>query len=188
MKTDYSLEMAARPRSKEVGPVSMAVASLRASAGMTQQELAHFLKVAVPTVGRWETGRIPAKNFLKELLAMARDQNRPDLVEIFQAAAQEDIDVYALMALNRIGVMMMEARNRLFKLTSASAEFDTEPLPPAEVNMRADEAWQIIAKAGKLAESFDFNSPKFGSFEELLKDSPRPGQSGFRTLDTVIRT
>lgn len=162
MDNRYSLNMAGRPKSKPAGPVSSAVAELRTAAGMTQQGLAHFLGVGVPTVGRWETVRVPDKKFLKELLGMAINMERPELGEVFRLALVENTGLDALMSMPQISGHLAHAQSHLAYLTTAFEEFRKEPLTEAETMQIADEVMRCLGRARRLAAVLDINSPHFG--------------------------
>jgi DNA-binding transcriptional regulator YiaG len=62
----------ARPSSVPKSPVSIAMIKMRHHLGMTQAELARALRVALPTVGRWESWD-PPQRFALGLLAVFAD-------------------------------------------------------------------------------------------------------------------
>ena len=162
MVSEHYANMAGRPKSKPAGPVGSAIAELRTAAGMTQQQLAHFLGVAVPSVGRWETVRVPEKKYLKQFLEMAQSAKRPDLANVFRSALLEDAGVAALISMSQIALHLGLAQNRLAHLTTPFQEFRKQPLTEAETMKIADDVWAAVSRARGLAEALDLNSPHFG--------------------------
>lgn len=130
---------------------------------MTQHELANFLGVAVPTVGRWETGRTPESKFLKMLVEVAINLGRPDLQEVFRIALLEDSGVEALLSISSMYALLSHAHSHVWKLSSKFDEFREKPMTDEEVKKTADEALRDISKALLLARRLNFNHPDFGS-------------------------
>ena len=63
--------------SKDKDPVSVAMILMRHQLGLTQAELAHALKVALPTVGRWESWDPPRGIILERLARFAEFHGLP---------------------------------------------------------------------------------------------------------------
>jgi transcriptional regulator with XRE-family HTH domain len=60
---------------------------MRRNLNLTQQQLAASLKVALPTVGKWESSRSPTGESLMLLAAFAHQTGEEESAKVFQVAA-----------------------------------------------------------------------------------------------------
>lgn len=156
-----SNNMAARPRQINSGTVSSVVAQLRKAHGMTQQAFSNHLGVALNTVARWETVRVPDKQHLLKLAEMATLIGREDISDILRLAAlDEDGVMQAFEAFQRMELLLGLVQNKLFYLTSAFDEFRTEPLCEEDVKQRADEIWKEVSEAKLIAKRRGLDASK----------------------------
>ena len=147
-----SKSMAARPRKIDSGTVSSVVAELRKAHGMTQQAFSNHLGVALNTVARWETVRVPDRQHLSKLAEMATLIGRDDISDILRLAAlDEDGVIQAFKAFQRMESLLGSAQSKLAKLTSAYDEFRTQPLCEQDVKNAADEIWKEVSEAKLIA-------------------------------------
>jgi transcriptional regulator with XRE-family HTH domain len=146
--------MAPRPKQLEPGKVSALVAELRKAYGMTQQAFSNNLGVALNTVARWESIRVPDKDYLPKLADMAVAIGRNDIADILRIASlDEDGAIQMVVAFGRIEQLLGSARGKLFKLTTANQEFERQPLSPQQIRGVADEVWEDLSRALKIAKT-----------------------------------
>ena len=81
----------ARPRESTPNAVSDSVRQLRESQGLTQQEFANRLGVAITTIARWETIRPPNGKSLAQLYLFAVDHQQYKLAQILHAALANEL-------------------------------------------------------------------------------------------------
>jgi hypothetical protein len=79
----------ARPTSREKDPLSLAVIQMRRQLKMTQADLARALKVALPTVGRWESWNPPTGSTIERLGRFARAHGVDDTT--FRKAIEDNM-------------------------------------------------------------------------------------------------
>lgn len=81
-----------RPRKiRELNPVSAAVVKLREESGLSQQAFSNQLGIAMVTVAKYESGRLPTGKSLTALHRFATAQGRFDLAKIFEDALLTEI-------------------------------------------------------------------------------------------------
>lgn len=73
-------------------PMSQAVRELRKGlGGISQQELAFRLKMAVRTIARWEADQPPRGTALLRIAELAREQNLNEIAGVFRRALEDEL-------------------------------------------------------------------------------------------------
>jgi transcriptional regulator with XRE-family HTH domain len=82
---------------------SEAIRELRKQKGLTQQQLANELGLAVSSVARYEAGKPPEARVLAQLAIDAIGTGRNDLAKVFQAELAKDLKISEI---NNLGLIV----------------------------------------------------------------------------------
>jgi transcriptional regulator with XRE-family HTH domain len=152
----YNQERMARPKknNQDLPPVCQAVVDLRKALGLTQQEMAFTFGVAVTTIARYETGRIPESKLLAKLAFVAQRRGHGQIADVLRSEISEVLGTETVHKAPLIESHLIAARSALFPFIWAFRE--GEKLPPIEeIGKAAISAYDETSKASKLLEELD---------------------------------
>jgi transcriptional regulator with XRE-family HTH domain len=102
--------------------------------GMTQQDFAVYLGVALPAVGRYETDRTPKGKVLSTFAELAERYRRPDLAALFRRQFREQFGTWMaekIVAARQHTITPAAVRQLRALLEGAQRDLDdAEPSPP----------------------------------------------------------
>jgi transcriptional regulator with XRE-family HTH domain len=153
-------------------PVQKALVAMRKRLKLTQQQLATAMKLALPTIGKWESTRSPTGSSLAQLASFAHQAGDEESAKIFHQAAipnsvYDDIDQFETQMLARAG----EAAIRQLRNCKHNPRVAAEYLKVLRALLRAYHVLTDEAVEGLKRQTYSWNLESIAqAYQNLRKE------------------